>query len=121
MKKILVIIMVLVAGAASTYAINPGDYDVFYKMNNHDTFNGLVRYLNADNEQAENLKYIFSATETKLKSALKNENESDAEKALNFNLGNTKNILTSYQYKKYLTIVNLTINNKYEEVLLSEK
>ena len=121
MKKILVIIMVLVAGATSTYAINPGDYDVFYKINNQDTFSKLAQYLKADSEQAESLKYIFSTTENKLKSALKNENENEAEKAINFNLANAKNILSKDQYKKYLTIINLTINNRYEEVLLSEK
>ena len=121
MKKILVTIMVLVAGATSTYAVNPGDYEVFNKLNNNSTFNGLVRYLNADSEQAESLKYVFSVAGNKIQAALKSENEADAEKAMNFNLGNAKNILTDYQYKKYLTIINLTINNRYNEVLLTEK
>ena len=122
MKKILVIIMVLVAGSASTYALNPSDYEVFCKMNNSSTFKGLVRYLKADSEQAENLKYIFDVTNNEMQTALKADNEKAAEKAMNFNLGNARNILTSYQYKKYLTIINLTINNKYEEdILLTEK
>ena len=113
--------MVLVAGAISTYAVNPADYEVFNKLNDNTTFNGLVRYLNADSEQAENLKYVFSVAGNKMEAALKAENEADAEKAINFNLGNAKNILTDYQYKKYLTIINLTINNRYEGVLLTEK
>ena len=121
MKKILVIVMVLVAGATSTFAINPGDYDVFYKLNNKSTFKGLVRYLNADNEQAESLKYVFEIAEKNIKSALNAENELGAEKAMNFNLTNAREILTDYQYKKYLTIINLTINNRYNEVLLTEK
>lgn len=121
MKKILVIVMVLVASTASTFAINPSDYDVFYKMNNNSTFYGLVRYLNADSEQAENLKYVFTITENELKSAVKSGNDAAAEKAMNFNLGNAKNILTSVQYKKFLTIINLTVSNRYEEVLLTEK
>lgn len=121
MKKILVTIMVLVAGATSTYAANPADYEVFNQLNNNSTFNGLVRYLNADSEQAESLKYVFAVAGNKLEAALKSENEADAEKAMNFNLGNAKNILTDYQYKKYLTIINLTINNRYNEVLLTEK
>ena len=121
MKKILVIVMVLVAGATSTFAMNPTDYEVFYKLNNTSTFNGLVRYLNADSEQAESLKYVFELAENKIKTALKAENEVDAEKAMNFNLANAKDILTPRQYKKYLTIINLTINNKYDEVLLTEK
>lgn len=121
MKKILVIVMVLLAGASSTYAINPGDYEVFYKLNDNSTFKGLVRYLNADNEQAENLKYVFTVAENEMKTALSSENEANAEKAMNFNLGNVKNILTEYQYKKYLTIINLTISNRYNEVLITEK
>ncbi|MDD4993842.1 MAG: hypothetical protein PHR83_16595 [Paludibacter sp.] len=122
MKKILVIVMVLVAGATSTFAVNPAEYDVFYKLNNPSTFTGLMKYLDADGEQAEYLKLVFTMAEDKMKAALKADNEADAEKAMNFNLGNAKNILTSYQYKKYLTIINLTVNNRYnEEVLLTEK
>jgi len=121
MKKILVLVMVLVAGATSTFAINPADYDVFYKLNDNATFDGLVRYLNADSEQAENLKYIFEVAEVKMKAAEKAENEVAAEKAVNFNLANAKHILTGYQYKKYLSIINLTINNRYNEVLLTDK
>jgi hypothetical protein len=113
--------MVLVAGATTTYAVNPTDYEIFYKLNDNSTFKGLVRYLNADSEQAENLKYVFTVAENNIKSALKADNEIAAEKAMNFNLGNARNILTSYQYKKYLTIINLTINNRYNEVLLTEK
>jgi hypothetical protein len=121
MKKILVIVMVLVAGATSTFAINPSDYEVFYKLNDNSTFKGLVKYLKADSEQAENLNYIFTVAENEMKTALNSDNEAGAEKAMNFNLGNAKNILTEYQYKKYLAIINLTINNRYNEVLLTEK
>jgi hypothetical protein len=123
MKKILVIIMVLVAGATSTFAISPADSDVFSKLNNGSTFTGLMKYLNADGEQTSYLKQVFALTEEKMKTALKAENELAVEKAMNFNMGNAKNVLTSYQYKKYLTIINLTVmNNRYnEDVLLTEK
>jgi hypothetical protein len=122
MKKILVIVMVLVAGATSTFAVNPADYDVFCKLNNPSTFTGLMKYLDADDDQADYLKLVFSMAEDKMKTALKADNEVDAEKAMNFNLGNAKNVLTSRQYKKYLTIINLTVNNRNnEEVLLTEK
>jgi len=118
MKKILVIVMVLVAGVTSTFAVNPADYDVFCKLNNSATFRGLVKYLNADSEQAEYLKEVFSLTEAKMTTALKADNEAAAEKAMNFNLGNAKNVLTSYQYKKYLAIINLTVSNNSNEVVL---
>jgi hypothetical protein len=115
--------MVLVAGATSTFAISPADSDVFSKLNNGSTFTGLMKYLNADGEQTSYLKQVFALTEEKMKTALKAENELAVEKAMNFNMGNAKNVLTSYQYKKYLTIINLTVmNNRYnEDVLLTEK
>ena len=121
MKKILVVILVALASASSTFAINPADCEVFYKLNKTSTFEGLVRYLKADSEQAENLKYIFEVTENKMKTALNTENEVSVEKALKFNLANAKNILTKYQYKKYLEIVNLSVNNRDNEVLLTQK
>jgi len=117
----LVIIMVLAANATSTFALNPVDYEVFYRINSNSAFKGLVHYLNADGEQAESLKLVFSMAEDKMRSALKTENEVAAEKAMNFNLGNTKKILSPEQYRKYLTIINLSVNNNYDEVLLTEK
>jgi hypothetical protein len=110
--------MVLVAGATSTFAVNPAECDVIYKLNNPSTFTGLMKYLNADGEQAEYLKLVFSKAEDKMRIALKADNEVEAEKAINFNLGNAKNVLTSYQYKKYLAIINLTVNNNSNEVVL---
>lgn len=121
MKKIIFMIMVLVAGATTTTkAINPVDCEVFYKLNNETTFNGLMKYLDASGEQEESLKLVFSLTEKKLKDAISNENEGATEKAIDFNVGNVKRALSEEQYKKYLSIINLTINNRYEEVLLTE-
>jgi len=112
MKKVLVVFLVSVAFATSVFAGNNDKYDVFIKMNNQKTFDGLVNYLNADYSQAEKLELVFSMTEQKLKSALKNENEVEVEKVIFFNLGNAKLVLSEKQYKKYLTIINLSINNK---------
>ena len=44
-----------------------------------------------------------------MKSAVGSENDAAAEKALWFNLGNAKHILTADQYKKYLATINLSI------------
>ncbi len=120
MKKMLITLTVLVASATAAFALNPVDYEVFMKLNDNSTFKGLVRYLKVDNEQAENLKNVFTITQNQMQSALKSENDAAAEKAMNSNLANTRNILSNKQYKKFLTIVNLTINNRYNEVLLSE-
>jgi hypothetical protein len=118
MKKVLVLVMVVFA--TSVFAINPTNYKAVYKLNNETTFNSLVRYLNADETQADQLKYVFELTENKMKSALKSENEAAADKVLLFNVGNAKNILSDSQYKKYLAVLNLSVNNESEE-LLSQK
>ena len=118
MKKVLVLVMVVFA--TSVFAINPTNYKAVYKLNNETTFNSLVRYLNADDTQADQLKYVFELTENKMKSALKSENEAAADKVLLFNVGNAKNILSDSQYKKYLAVLNLSVNNESEE-LLSQK
>ena len=115
MKKVLVLVMV--ACATSVFAINPSNYNAVYKLNNEPTFNALVRYLDVDDRQADQLKYVFQLTENKMKSALKSDNEAEAENVLLFNVGNAKYILSNSQYKKYLVVLNLSINNNNEEFL----
>jgi hypothetical protein len=115
MKKVLVLVMV--AFATSVFAINPTNYKAVYKLNDEATFNSLVRYLNVDETQADQLKYVFELTGNKMKSALKADNEVAANKVLLFNVGNAKFILSENQYKKYLSVLNLSINNENEELL----
>lgn len=120
MKKILVSIMVVFAVATSSFAINPAKYEMFYKLNNESNFNSMVRYLNANDDQKDQLKYVFLKTEKKMKSALKKEDLMAAEKVLYFNLGNAKYILTEDQFKKYLAVINVSIyniNNNNDEMI----
>jgi len=115
MKKVLVLVMV--AFATSVFAINPGNFKVVYKLNDESTFNALARYLNVDDMQADQLKYVFELTEYKMKSALKSDNEKAVDKVLLFNVANAKYILSDNQYKKYLTVLNLSVNNDNQEFL----
>ncbi len=117
MKKILVLIMVLVAISSTTFAINPSDYGVFYKLNNKSTFNSLISYLGADKEQADYLQQVFIVTAEELKNASNTGNNKFAESVLNYNLYNTKCVLSENQYKMYLKILNLSINNKSNDLL----
>jgi len=119
MKKVLVFVMV--AFATSVFAINPGNFKAVYKLNNEPTFNALVRYLDVDNSQSDQLKYVFELTENKMRSALKSDNESAIDNALLFNVGNAKYILSENQYRKYLVVLNLSINNNNNEELLTQK
>ena len=115
MKKMIVLVMV--AFAANVFAVNPSEYSVFSKLNNKATFKSLVIYLNADQEQVDFLEHVLKVTEEEMRSAADNENM--AENVLNYNLRNSKCILSEEQYRKYLVFVNLSLNNKSTDFLLN--
>jgi len=120
MKKILVLAMVLVASAAHTFAINPSDYNAFYKLDNKVAYTALIGYIDADREQAAFLQHVFKVTAEEMKIAVEKGNETAAENVLNYNLRNTKCILSVDQYKKYLVFVNVYLNNENNFALLTE-
>ena len=99
MKKIVVLVMLAIA--TNMFAESPVKYETLYKLNNEVAFNSMVRYLKVDEDQQDQLKYVFARTERKLRKALKNEDFIAANEGLNYNLGNAKYILTEDQYKKY--------------------
>ncbi|MDR1584962.1 MAG: hypothetical protein LBS07_02140 [Prevotellaceae bacterium] len=109
MKKVLVSIA-LMAVAFSTHVFANSNYDVFYKLNDKSTFKSMVRYLQTDDSQTNDLQYIFHLTEKKLKAAKGNAPE--LEKTLRFNLANVKAALSPEQYRKYLIVLNLSIQNQ---------
>ncbi|MEI7503801.1 MAG: hypothetical protein WCJ61_11005 [Paludibacter sp.] len=114
MKKVIVLVMVAIA--ANVFTVNASEYEVFSKLNNKATFKSLVIYLNADQEQVDYLGHVLKVTEEEMKSAADNENL--AENVLNYNLRNSKCILSEEQYRKYLVFVNLSLNNKSTDFLL---
>lgn len=116
MKKILVTVMMVFAGISLTNASNLSEYRVFYKLTDSSTFNSLVRYLDASEEQADQLNYIFNITERKLNQASRRASETAAEKAVMFNLGNAKSILSREQYRKYLIVINVSRHNNYDNL-----
>ena len=120
MKKNLGLALMAVLFASNSFAIGLNESKVFNKLNNQSTVNSLSKYLEITNEQKDQLKYIFELTSIKLSDALNKEDEIAAEKAVWFNLGNAKLILTDIQYRKYLTTINLTINTNNSE-LFAEK
>ena len=120
MKKNLVLVMVLVACSTATFAFNPSDYNAFYKLNNKTAFTGLVGYIDADQNQADLLQHVFQVTEKEMKAAVSKENETAAENVVNYNLRNTKCILSETQYRKYLGFVNIYLNNENNFMLLTE-
>ena len=119
MKKVLVII--LVAFSTAAFALKPDNYKAVYKLNDETTFNGLINYLNADEMQADQLKFLFELTEKKMRSALKDNDDNKINKVLIFNIGNAKYILSDKQYKKYLAVLNLSVYTDNVEFLTQKQ
>ena len=121
MKKFFLTFAVIAASLTSTFAVTSEKTEVFYNLNNEKVFNGLTKYLDTDNEQAEILKMIFESTEMKMKRAEKKNDEKAYEKAVIFNLGNARHLLTRAQYRKYLALLNLTLASKDFEAYTASK
>ena len=119
MKKILVLVLVLVATSASIFAMNPKDYEVFYSLNNKSTFTSLINYLDADKNQADYLKQVFSVTANELDNAKKTNSDKLADNTLKYNLYNAKCILSEEQYKRYLGMLN-SLNNNEKTALIAQ-
>ena len=115
MKKVLVLVML--AFATSMFDVNPTNYKAIYKLNNEITFNSLIDYLNVNDTQIDELKNMFQLSENKMRIALKTGNDMAAEDVLLYNAGNAKYILTYNQYKKYLIVLNLSINDENADFL----
>lgn len=116
MKKILTVIIVAFA-TTGIFAKNPVKYEMLYKLNNENTFNSMVRLLRANEDQKDQLMYIFSKTEKKLKKALLNEDFIAADKVVKYNLENAKYFLTEDQYNKYEAVINVSIYNNDTEMI----
>lgn len=117
MKKISVLVMLAFATSISIFAKSPVKYETLYKLNNEKTFNSMVRYLRANEEQKDQLMYVFIWTEKKLKQALFNEDFIAADNAIKYNLSNAKYLLTEDQYNKYEAVINVSIYNNDMEMI----
>ncbi len=117
MKKILVLLIVALATSTSSFAKNHVNYEMLYKLNNENTFNSMVRLLRVNDNQKDQLEYVFFRTEKKLKKALSKEDLVAAEKVLKYNLDNTKYVLTDEQFKKYKAVINVSIYNNEIEMI----
>ena len=117
MKKILVLVMVALATATSSFAKGPVKYESLYKLNNERTFNSIVRYLNANDDQKDRLMYVFYRTEKKLRKALGNDDYLAAEKVVKYNLENSKYVLNDEQYKLYEAVINVSVYKNTDDLI----
>lgn len=112
MKKVIVVLVAFAVSTASTFALNPDKKEVFYKLNNQKVFNGLSKYLRTSEVQNDQLKSVFTLTEMKMKAASKSNDNNAYNNAVVYNLANAKFHLSEEQYRKYLTLLNLTLTEK---------
>ncbi|MDU1906183.1 MAG: hypothetical protein E6772_15540 [Dysgonomonas sp.] len=113
MKRFFILVAVVAAFSTTTFASN-NEYNLLSGLNETEKVNALSNYLGATSEQKEYLKEIFARSAQKAGTATTEGEISDAKvkKAMAFNLANAKSVLTPEQYKKYLIILNMTLNNK---------
>jgi hypothetical protein len=118
MKKIL--ILVLLAIATGTYAINPNVYYAYSQLSKESTLRYVSEYVNARTSQTSELEAVFAETKQKFKSAIKRENGVSFDDAIDYNLKAVKSILSRSQYKKYLQMISSSIKNPNEGLLTLE-
>lgn len=124
MKRLSVFMLAVLGFGTATFAGSPvSSSKCVYTLNDESTLNGIANFLKTDAEQKETLKYVFSEGERRMERATaKGATEEEAStKAIFFNLGNARAILSEAQYKKIVSIVNLTIYNEKERELFAEK
>lgn len=116
MKRLFVLIAAVITLGGTTFAQdNTGkEYAVLSKLGENGKLDGLAKYLEADVLQKAYLEEIFALSLQKMGKVTPDgsiASEKNLKKAMTFNLANMKSVLTPEQYKKYLTVLNLTANN----------
>ena len=120
MKKLVLIIVMMLTVSTTMFgrdSINYEDTLVVnvdkYNMNNN--VNGLVKYLDLDDEQRDFMVHVHNAFEEALKEAdmlSGNEREMKIKCAIKYITQNMRNILDEKQMKKYLRILNVSLKNR---------
>lgn len=121
MKKLLVLALAVFGFGTAVFAQSPCSF--IYKLNDEKTFEKLSHFLLVDSEQRESLQFVFSEAEKKLEKETANGAVlgEAINKAIYFNLANAKAVLSEEQYRKFVSIINLSINNENERELLAAK
>lgn len=120
MKKLFVLAVAVFAYASSVNASN--DLGFMTQLNERNTFSSVMKYIQADASQVDMMKIVMEKSAAKINAAVANGDEAALNAAVNFNLANARYILSQDQYRKYVTLINITKNNRAENhVILAEK
>ena len=120
MKRLFVLGLAVMALGVSAFAQE--ESGLVEKLNEKATLSRVSSYVDADYFQEKDLKYIFTESSKRFEKALAQgvSEEEAKERAINFNVANARVILTDYQYRKFLRVLN-TINNETNPSLYAEK
>ena len=121
MKRLFVLGFAVMAFGASVFA--GGHESLIEKLNDKSTQKAVVRYLDADFKQSDDLEYVFSESLNKINAAKSKGNDvkKASEKAVNFSLTNAKVILSENQFRKLLVVMNMTLANDSNNKFYAEK
>lgn len=123
MKKLFILVAIVFAVVGSASASN--NYGFMLRLGEQKTFNSVMRYIQADYDQKDQMKAMLYDSASRLDRAMKSKDDKAIEKAVYFNLANARNILSVDQYRKYLAVLNITLRNanlkQSNDVILAEK
>lgn len=111
MKRFFVSAVMVFAFSALAVA-QVGSYEFMTKLDDRKTFRAVSSYVGANFEQHDAMRMILETSASKMEKAIEANDEARVTKALNFNLANMRAILTKEQYRKYLTLLNVSYYNK---------
>lgn len=98
---------------STTFAVaQVSDFEFMTKMNEGKSLKALAKYVEAGFEQYGDMRMVLNSSAYKMEKAIESNDEAQVKKALNFNLANMRAILTKEQYRKYLTLLNVSYYNK---------
>ena len=120
MKRLFVLGLAVMALGVGAFAQESSGFVA--KLNEKTTFDRVSEFVDVDYYQKRNLQYIFNEASKRFDRATAQGlgEEAALEKAINFNVANAKAILSDYQYRKYLQILN-KINNETNPLFYASK
>lgn len=118
MKKVILVVAMLLATNLSVSAINSNSDNInsvkAYDINVN--INSLARYLDASKDQYELIDSIQNSFSDGLRRAAMMDTDDSRKKmvknAIEYNTKNMSYVLTREQYRKYLRVLNQTVNNR---------
>ena len=117
MKKVFLTVALLLATCLTAMA-EDNNSNEFNRVKAYDVnvnINSLARYLDLSKDQMESVENIHTVFFETLRYASVMDDESRkslVDNAINYDLKNMRYILNDEQYKKYVKVLNVTINNR---------